>query len=169
MFRTTNRLCTLCRSPTSFNLSTKTAYATLNKNGTSSTSRKPLTPSRDRVERDEAFKNYIQTAKNLSGLKDFKQYIFKEFAKSTLNEQSFDSTFMRACVATRNYPLAKAYLEHLQKVDNKLVNTATLARFLQLCYFCHKEVEDIVEVEQLCSSLQSRSEVCIIQKHCNDL
>lgn len=103
------------------------------------------------------FQHFVQTTQDLSNLNEFKKSIIQQYNSTLLNEKSFDAIFMRICLACRNYNLGKAFLDHLTQ-DGQQANTATLSKFLSLCYFCRDEVKDKSEVENLCTLLQNRSQ-----------
>nr|CAG4637315.1 EOG090X0CGF [Ceriodaphnia reticulata] len=53
--------------------------------------------------------------------------------------------------------MGKTFLNHITQ-SGRQVNTATIVRFLSLCYFCSKEVEDKNEVEKMCLDVKSSSQ-----------
>lgn len=101
--------------------------------------------------------NYVETAQDLSNIHQFRQSIIQQYNSILLTEKTFDAIFMRMCVACRNYNLGKAFLNEITE-RNKEVNTATLSRFLTLCYFSGRDVADTNEVKNLCNTLLSRSQ-----------
>nr|CAG4642003.1 EOG090X0CGF [Eurycercus lamellatus] len=106
---------------------------------------------------NDAILDYIKNSKDLSGIKNFKQDVLKQNLSPLANEQTFDALFMRICLADRNYLMGKMYMKHLEE-NNQKPNTATLTKFLQLCYYCKNDVEDKTEVEKLCETLKSHSQ-----------
>lgn len=111
---------------------------------------------------NQIFRDFVSKSKDLSNVNIFKNDVIKQAQQwrvHNINEVSFDGLFMRACVAERNYSLGCAYLKHLSEVEKREVNVATLSKFLQLSYFCRDKVKDVNEVDKICRTLQSLSEV----------
>lgn len=103
---------------------------------------------------DNDLQQYVLTAKNLSDIQEFKQSIISKYQSMLLTEKTFDAIFMRICLACRNFKLGKTFMEHLTQ-SGKQANIATCAKYLTLCYYCRKDVEDKSEIENLCMELQS--------------
>nr|CAG4635037.1 EOG090X0CGF [Alona affinis] len=153
----------------------KWAFATFNKRGLPGDRGAERAPNRtDIIEKSIQQYNllvveYVKSNKDLSTLETFRRDILSQFnfLPTILNEHSFDANFMKACVIAHNYPLGKKYLQ-IMEAEGKKINTATLARFLQLSYFCRKEAEDqdSTELERLCRILQSHSQ--FLDRHTNE-
>lgn len=98
--------------------------------------------------------DYITNFQGLQNIDYFKNKLCEKFTR--LNQHNFDANFMRVCLAERNLTVGKAYYSHLE--DNNLgVNTATLSKFIILCYYCRSELKGDIDVEKLCSTLKSHS------------
>nr|CAG4646538.1 EOG090X0CGF [Macrothrix elegans] len=138
----------------------KASYATFdNKNVFRSDSglisSQPRTPTVSGAELE--LRQYVESARDLTKIDSFRQTLLKQHKSQQLNDNTFDAVFMRGCLAYRNYSLGKAYLKHIESQGRK-INTATLSKFLALCYFCQDQVENRAEVEEWCRLLQSHSE-----------
>lgn len=106
---------------------------------------------------EEDIKTYITTSSDLSDLKAFKSNLLLKYKSNIqLNENSFDSLFMRSCLAVRNLEKAKTYINILRHSGQK-VNTATLSKYILLCVFCSDKISDKSEIETLCNELKSHS------------
>lgn len=106
---------------------------------------------------ESEIEQFIKTTSGLKGIHHFRENIISKYESALLTEASFDAIFMRMCLACRKYHLGKQFLDYINKAGRQ-ANTATLTRFLSLCYFCSEEVEDKSEVEKLCISLSSRNQ-----------
>ena len=138
---------------------TRAHYVTFNKKRvlkedslvTSATSSSPV----NRFEND--LQQYVESAQDVSNIQNFKTNLIQKYKSRLLTEQSFDAVFMRICVGCRNYKVGKQFLDHITK-SGRQANTATVARFLSLCYFCNTEVKDKKEIENICMDLKSNSQ-----------
>ena len=106
---------------------------------------------------ESACLQFIKTTNDLTGIHQFKKDVILKYQSCLLTETSFDAVFMRMCVACRNYSIGKQFLDYLNQSGCQ-VNTATLARYLELCYHCKEEVKDKSEVERLCQVIKSNSQ-----------
>ena len=104
---------------------------------------------------DNTIIDYINNFFDLKNIDHFKNVLIEKFNR--LNEHNFDANFMRVCMAQRNYAIGKAYFDYLQ-AKNISVNTATLSKFIILCYYCQNDVKEDVNISELCKMLKSRSE-----------
>ena len=135
----------------------RSTYATFN-NKKVLNERKPTIVRQSNLHRfEDDFEQFIKTTNDLKSINHFKKDILMKYQSQFLTETSFDAVFMRMCLACRNYPLGKEFLDHINKSGCK-VNTATLARYLDLCYFCKEEIENKSEVEKLCYVLKSHGQ-----------
>jgi ribonuclease P protein 3 len=105
---------------------------------------------------ESEFLQFIKTTKDLTSIHKFKKDVILKYKTVLLTHTSFDAVFMRMCIACRNYSLGKQFLDHINQSDRQ-VNTATLARYLELCYHCKEEIMDKSEVERLCHVVKSNS------------
>ncbi|KAK4026031.1 hypothetical protein OUZ56_015057 [Daphnia magna] len=106
---------------------------------------------------ESEMEQFIKTTHSLTGIHQFQENIISKYNSKLLTKESFDAIFMRMCLACRNYQLGKQFLHHIDQAGRQ-ANTATLGKFLSLCYFCSAEVEDKSEVEKLCNVLKSHGE-----------
>lgn len=98
--------------------------------------------------------DYIKRSHGFQDIDYFKNELFKKFSR--LNKHNFDANFMRVCLAERNLNVGRAYFQHLEE-NNTAVNTATLSKFIILCYYCRSEVKGKIDAEKLCTTLKSHS------------
>ncbi|KAI9563201.1 hypothetical protein GHT06_010659 [Daphnia sinensis] len=101
---------------------------------------------------ESEIEQFIKTNHSLTGINQFQENIISKYKSKLLTKESFDAIFMRMCLACRNYQLGKQFLHHIHQTGRQ-ANTATLAKFLSLCYFCSAEVEDKSEIKKLCLSI----------------
>ncbi|XP_057367238.1 mitochondrial ribonuclease P catalytic subunit-like isoform X2 [Daphnia carinata] len=137
----------------------KSAYATFNnRKALNESAPKLLNQHAPHVNQFESeMEQFIKTTHSLTGIHQFQENLISKHKSKLLTKESFDAIFMRMCLACRNYQLGKQFLLHIDQTGRQ-ANTATLAKFLSLCYFCSAEVEDKSEIEKLCSVLKSHGE-----------
>ena len=145
----------------SYNCSTRSTYSTF------FTKKKSTNVSDHRTESkpqpyDGHIIDYIEEFHSLQDIENFKNELFKKFTR--LNKHNFDANFMRVCLSERNFTAGKAYFQHL-KESNELVNTATLSKFIILCYYCPDSVKEELDIDNLCSTLKSHSKYLDAQSH----
>lgn len=137
--------------------SLRSTYATFN-NRKVLNEKKPVIVKQGHLHRfEEDIEQFIKTTNDLTSIHHFKKDIILKYQNKFLTETSFDAVFMRMCLACRNYPLGKEFVDHINQ-SGRQVNTATLARYLDLCYFCKEEIDDKSEVERWCYVLKSHSQ-----------
>ena len=106
---------------------------------------------------DKIITDFIKSNKDLSNVDNFRRNTLSQLGgRGLLTETSFDASFIRGCVALRNYQMGRLYFKKLES-EGKEINLATLTQFIQLSFYCKSEVDSSAELEKLCRQLQSRA------------